>query len=184
MLIMGIDPGINGGLFLVEDGSYKDMSVMPVTQENVGFAKVQGRLKRDKEGNKVTKYRTEVDAKAVAKLLSAWSPNRIFMEKVHAFPGQGVTSMFSFGRSFGVLCGAIAWLDCELVLVEPKAWQTVILGGNDKEEDTKELSARAAMSIWPTVSFLKSPRSRKAHDGLCDAACMAAYGMRCGKIDG
>jgi crossover junction endodeoxyribonuclease RuvC len=178
MLILGVDPGINGGLFLAEDGKPKDLSVMPVTKDCVGFQKTAGRFKRDKEGNKVLKYKTEVDAKAVAKLLSTWDPGIVFMEKVHAFPGQGVTSMFSFGCSFGILRGVVAWLDCRLVLVEPKDWQGVILGPNGGDQDTKELSIKAAISMWPTVNFVKSPRSRKPHDGLCDAACLAAFGLR------
>jgi crossover junction endodeoxyribonuclease RuvC len=178
MLILGVDPGINGGFFLVENGKPSDMAIMPVTRECAGFAKSAGRLKRDKEGNKILKYKTEVDVKMVCQLLSRWSPNHIFLEKVHAFPGQGVTSMFSFGCSYGILRGVMGWLDCKVTLIEPKDWQGVILGERGKDDDTKEISARVAADLWPTVNFLKSARSKKPHDGLCDAACMAAYGVR------
>jgi crossover junction endodeoxyribonuclease RuvC len=178
MRILGIDPGINGGFFLLEDGNPKDMHIMPIVKECTGFVKRKGRFKYDKDGNKILKYKTEVDSKRVASLLSEWRPDFVYIEKVHAFAKQGVTSMFSFGCSYGILRGAVAWLPCQVFLVEPKAWQTEMFGPNANKDNTKTLSVKVATGMWPGLDFRKSARSRKAHDGICDAACMASYGLR------
>lgn len=179
MRIVGVDPGIAGGFFLLEDKVPETWSVMPVIKEEAGFAKVAGRLKRDKDGNKIKRYRTSVDARAVVLLLRDMSPDYAFIERVHAMPGQGVTSMFSFGQSLGILKGAFASLDGlrELRIVGPKEWQKVMFKGIPVS-DTKQVAAKVTYKLWPGLDLRKSKRARKPHDGICDAACIAEYGRR------
>jgi crossover junction endodeoxyribonuclease RuvC len=185
MRILGIDPGKDGGFFLVEvDESWTSvsgkMAVMPTRTRDAGFLKTKkGRLKRDKHGNKIVRRKTEVDPEAMVALLRDMDPDYIFLEDVSARPGQGVTSMFSFGRSFGDVRTAGAWLGCPLELARPQDWQKVAFADEDKgEKDPKVLSTRVATKLWPDMDLRKSSRCQNVHDGICDAACIAEYGRR------
>lgn len=179
MRVLGIDPGVSGGLFLLNDHNPEEWHIMPVVKISAGWAKSKGRLKYDKDGNKIEKFRTEVDAKCLVGMLRGMLPDYVYIERVHAMPGQGVSSCFSFGQSLGILKGAVASIDkvTAMELVNPKEWQKAMFEGMPAD-DTKKVAARVAEKLWPGIDLRKSKRARKPHDGICDAACIAEYGRR------
>ena len=95
----------------------------------------------------------------------------VALEKVSAMPGQGVTSMFTFGEGYGRIQGYLEALRVGYNLVRPQAWQKILPpGGNPKDR----VLAYCA-ETWGLDIFMASPRCRKPHQGMMDAACMAAY---------
>jgi crossover junction endodeoxyribonuclease RuvC len=100
----------------------------------------------------------------------------VAVESVHAMPGQGVTSMFTFGQGFGVILGICCHagyteLNHRLVLVTPQKWKTFHgLIGCDKTA-----SIARAMSLYPGEGFRPSARARKPSDGMAEAALIANY---------
>jgi crossover junction endodeoxyribonuclease RuvC len=96
-----------------------------------------------------------------------------YIENVHAMPGQGVSSMFSFGFSTGAVHGILAAFEISRYLVTPQAWKKVILAGTAKDKDAAVAYCRRA---FPTCDLLATPRSKKPHDGIADAICIAQYG--------
>ena len=110
MIILGIDPGLSGALALY-DTSEQTVEVfdMPVL-ELVRNGKKKG----------------EVSAQALANHLAGRKVNSAFLERVNAMTGQGVTSVFSFGRSTGIVEGVLAAYDIPTTLVTPQAWQKAV----------------------------------------------------------
>lgn len=126
----------------------------------------------------------------LADLVRGLSPTSAWVERVHAFPGQGVSSCFTFGQAYGSILGVLAALSIPTHLVEPIAWKRAVLGPADPIPEG--LSAKAAKAWarkagkaqalaycrtrWPSVSLIASPRCTTEHDGMGDALCLAAYG--------
>lgn len=93
---------------------------------------------------------------------------KVVMEKVGAMPGQGVTSMFAFGRSVGVVEGVLAAFCFPVTVVSPKLWQSAC-----QVRDGKDGSRARAMELFPAYAdYFKL----KKHDGRADACLMAWYG--------
>ena len=111
MIVWAVDPGLKGALARLDMyvGSLQihDMPIISTTF-----------LKGGKK-----KKRNVVDAKGVFKILKDEKYRPIFIEQVSARPNQGVTSMFGFGRSLGVVVGVAAALDMPTTLVRPQQWQ-------------------------------------------------------------
>ena len=94
MLIIGIDPGISGSICFFKDGRILEVIEMPVMTEGKKNKKqVNGAQIYNEFLKRVNKKEDEI---------------RVVIEQVSAMPGQGVTSMFNFGQSFGVLKGICA----------------------------------------------------------------------------
>ncbi len=115
-------------------------------------------------------------------ILRQWSPDCAIVEAVHAFPGQGVVSCFSFGQAYGGVLGVLAGLLIPVRTVEPKAWHASILGDpslpSDKAERRKVWKALAiahCKAQWPGIGLLAGPRARVDHDGMADALCISTY---------
>jgi len=153
MIILGIDPGLNGALaFYTTDTGTLIIADMPTVEV---------------ERNKKTKR--EVSPHGIADLFYEIKPNAAFIERVGAMPGQGVSSVFSFGRSTGVIEGVLAMRGIPTTLVMPQRWQKVcdVRGGKDG-------SRERAMQIFPNQS---EEFKLKKHDGRADAALIAYYGF-------
>jgi crossover junction endodeoxyribonuclease RuvC len=151
VIVAGIDPGLDGAVaFLGEDLTVVDM---PVLQLSRG-----GKQKR------------ELDAHALARLLSTTSIDHAFVEAVGARPGQGVTSMFSLGRSVGIIVGVLAALDIPLTMAAPAAWKRSLAVPKAKDGARARASQLlpAAAAHWPL----------KRHHGRAEAALLALYGSR------
>jgi Holliday junction resolvasome RuvABC endonuclease subunit len=148
----GIDPGLTGGIaiILVEDDPFLQMvKVRPMP--------IAGK---------------DLDLTALAELLSSKDPTIAVVENVHAMPGQGVTSMFKFGFVTGAVHGVLATLGIPRYLVSPQQWKKVILAGTLKD---KQSAIDYCSRIFPSVSLLATPRSKKAHSGMADSLCLAEY---------
>jgi crossover junction endodeoxyribonuclease RuvC len=153
-LRLGIDPGITGAIALLDkDLRYVDIKDMPAI---AGIGK-----------------RQQVNAAEVSRIVRVWKqlagdePIIAFVEQVAAMPGQGVSSMFSFGDSFGVIRGVLAASDIPLLLVHPRQWkQRAGLIGTEKDK-----ARTVAQNLYPAV-----PLARKKDIGRADALLIARYG--------
>jgi crossover junction endodeoxyribonuclease RuvC len=96
------------------------------------------------------------------------------VEKVGAMPGQGVTSMFSFGQSYGFVWGVLTALGIGYQLVPPTLWKREF----GLLHTEKQGSVDVAKRLFPGVSLLPTDRCRKDSDGMSDALLIAEYARR------
>lgn len=151
--IIGVDPGKTGAVAII-DSMGVELIKMPLTkEEDINF---------DELADIICDHQQDA---------------RVFIEKVHAMPKQGVSSMFTFGMGYGALLGIVAAHRLPLYLVRPQQWQKVMLAGVTGE-DTKARAVLAAKLLHPTIDFLGSPRAKKPHSGKVDALLIAEYGRR------
>ena len=90
MLVIGIDPGISGSICFFQDGEIKDVVEMPTMIEG---KKNKKQVNGSQIFNEISEKIKNMDKKNI----------KVVIEHVTAMPGQGVTSMFNFGQSFGIL---------------------------------------------------------------------------------
>ena len=95
------------------------------------------------------------------------------LEHVGARPGQGVTSMFSFGENFGFIQGLLTAYSIPFELVRPQKWKKEFSITADKNS-TIEVCTR----LFPDVSLLATPKCKKPSDGIAEALLMAEYAKR------
>jgi crossover junction endodeoxyribonuclease RuvC len=152
---LGIDVGLNGAIALVVDGELISVVDMPtVTLDRNGKAKRQ------------------VSVPELVDIIKQFDPNEAYVEKVFAMAGQGVTSVFSFGRSLGVVEGVLTTMKIKTTLITPQTWQKGIgvTGGKDG-------SRARAMELFPEQTALFK---RVKDDGRSDAALIALWGSKNG----
>jgi crossover junction endodeoxyribonuclease RuvC len=110
MLIIGIDPGISGSICFFEDGKILDVVEMPtMTEGKKNKRQVNGSQVYNEISNRIKK----IDKKDI----------KVIIEQVSAMPGQGVTSMFNFGQSFGILKGMCSAMKLPMYFVRPVKWK-------------------------------------------------------------
>jgi len=148
-MILAIDPGAKGALAFFD--------VRACTLEVIDIPTVQ--VKRGQ------KLKLEISPQMTAAIISARKPMVAVMEKTGAMPGQGVSSMYQFGRSVGMLEGILAALQIPVSYVSPQVWQKDV-GSRDGKDGNR---ARAA-EIYPAYA---GEFARKRDDGRADAALMA-----------
>lgn len=147
--IIGIDPGLSGAIaYLYDDiiATY-DMPTFEVI--------------------KAKKKRREVDTVQLAEIISEMNPEQVILEQVGAMPGQGVTSMFNFGRSYGAVEGVVGALQIPLTRVTPQRWKSALRLSKDKGE-----SRRRATELFPQYA---DQWKRVKDDGRAEAALLAWY---------
>jgi hypothetical protein len=150
---IGIDPGRTGGVCILNDvGEVTTLCPMPLTTED------------------------EIDGKKLKDIFINHQPCVIYCEKVAAMPGNGVCSMFSFGKGFGIILGVSAALELNLKLVYPRTWQNHFHDIKTWGLDPKSRALESVKKIFPHQSFLATKRSHKPHDGIVDACLIAKYG--------
>lgn len=152
MIFLGIDPGISGALAFYNTLS-NDLEVFDMPTISV---------------QRGGKNKTEVSPQLVSNIIAAHRPNCAFLERVGAMPGQGVTSVFSFGRSAGILEGVLAAYDIRTTIVPPPTWMKAL-----NIRAGKDGSRQRAMELFPQRADLFA---RKKDDGRSDAALIAYYG--------
>jgi len=156
MIYIGIDPGLNGAIASldIENGELLiyDMPTLEVKRNN--------------------KVKQEVSPQRLADIfgpsdIPVEKVRGVVLERVGAMPGQGVSSVFSFGRSVGIVEGVLAALGLSVTIVQPQAWQKAVSvrGGKDG-------SRQRAMELFPKEA---KTFARKKDDGRADAALMAWY---------
>ena len=106
MLIIGIDPGISGSICFFEDGKIVDVIEMPTMTEG---KKNKKQVNGSQIYNEILKRINKLPKKNI----------RVIVEQVSAMPGQGVTSMFNFGQSFGILKGICSAMQLPIYFVRP-----------------------------------------------------------------
>lgn len=155
-LIIGIDPGISGALALIDPATMRVWRIadMPTAEANGKRSVSAGLLALT-----ITEWASL--ASATGRRLLA------IVEEVGAMPGQGVTSMFSFGRSFGVILGVLAGCGVALELVRPAAWKKAARISKDKGSARK-----AAQERFPESAGMFA---RVKDDGRAEAALLAMW---------
>lgn len=154
MIVVGIDPGLKGAIAFLK-GKKARVHIMPTL--------------------KMTKSKLTIDENRVRDMLEKYKVGHVFIEKAQAMPKQGGVSMFNYGTGWGILRGICVGLHLPYTLLHPRTWKKVMCHDMPK---SKEASIIAAKRLWPNISLLPTPRSKKDSDGMADALCMAEYGRR------
>ena len=155
MLIIGIDPGISGAICFFEDGQVKEIIDMPVMADG---KKNKKQVNGPQIYNEILKRINKFQKKDII----------VVIEQVSAMPGQGVTSMFNFGQSFGVLKGICSAMQLSMFFIRPTKWKKYF--GLIKTE--KDASRTKVIEIFPYIS---SELSRKKDSNKADAVLIASF---------
>ena len=155
MLVIGIDPGISGSICFFQDGRIIDVVEMPTMIEG---KKNKKQVNGSQIFNEIS-YRTKkIDKKDI----------KVVIEQVSAMPGQGVTSMFNFGQSFGILKGICSAMQLPMYFVRPAKWKKYFNLLNSE----KDASRARAIEIFP---YFSSQLSRKKDSNKADAILIASF---------
>lgn len=149
--VIGVDPGASGAIALVVDGVLHQVVDMPTVTVTRNAAQ-----------------KRQVSPAGVADIIRSMKPDVAIVEKVGAMPGQGVSSMFSFGRSVGIIEGALAALQVPATFITPQAWQKAVGAAKGKDG-----SRQRVMELFPRDSHLFA---RVKDDGRADAVLIALAG--------
>lgn len=98
---------------------------------------------------------------------------RAAVEKVGAVKGNGVTSMFSFGKSAGFIEGVMRAFDIPYQLVPPTVWKKEFSLTSDKA-----LSIEVCKRLFPEINLFPTERCRKESDGISESALLAEFARR------
>jgi len=155
MFIIGIDPGITGSICFFEDGKINDLIEMP----NMADGK-----KNKKQVNGAQVYNE------ISKRIKNVSKNeiKVVIEQVSAMPGQGVTSMFNFGQSFGILKGICSAMQLPMYFVRPAKWKKYYNLINSE----KDASRTKVIQIFPYIS---GELSKKKDANKADAILLSSF---------
>ena len=155
MLVIGIDPGISGSICFFEDGQILDVIEMPTMTEGK-------KNKRQVNGSQIyNEVLKRIEKKEKHKI-------RVVIEQVSAMPGQGVTSMFNFGQSFGILKGICSAMQLPVYFVRPAKWKKYFNLINTE----KDASRTRAIEIFP---YFSSQLSKKKDSNKADAILIASF---------
>ena len=154
-LIIGIDPGISGSICFFQDGVIKDVVEMPTMIEG---KKNKKQVNGSQIFNEISEKIKNMDKKNI----------KVVIEHVTAMPGQGVTSMFNFGQSFGILKGICSAMQLSVYFVRPAKWKKYFNLINSE----KDASRTRAIEIFP---YYSSHLSRKKDSNKADAILIASY---------
>lgn len=152
MRVLGIDPGLGGAFAMWDSGLnfllVHDMPIKPMS-----------------------KGKKAVCAATCADILDAMEPDVALIERVHAMKGQGVSSCFNFGVSYGIVQGVVTAHRIPLHLITPQEWKKHHRLGSDKGA-ARGLASR----LFPSQAALFL---RIRDDGRAEAALLALFGLCC-----
>jgi len=180
MKIIGIDPGLDGGITIMIDGTIINMILMPTYEETTKTKTKTGKFKKQRH----------IDDHKFADINIANKDAKIYMEKVNPLAGMGSASSTRMAISIGRIEGIMIGMGFEWTYITPATWQKDIWHEKDRvmrknpdkktkqgNTDTKKTSLNAALRLFPTVNFV--PKGKKVpHDGLFDSALIAEHGRR------
>ena len=153
MKIIGIDPGLSGAIAILENNKIKDLFEMPVMSEG-------------------KKNKRQLNSAQLVKLLkdNIYEKEEIsvVVEQVNAMPGQGVTSMFNFGQTFGAIKGICAALGLPIFFVRPAKWKKHF----ELINSSKDASRTKAIEMYPAIS---NQLSKKKDVNKSDAILIARF---------
>ena len=153
MIIFGIDPGVSGAICVLKKGQVVKLYEMPTM--------IDGK-----------KNKKQVNGSQVSNIIKEWKKDNketiVVVEHVNAMPGQGVTSMFNFGQSFGILKGICSAMQLPIYFVRPAKWKKYFNLINSE----KDASRTRAIEIFP---YFSSNLSKKKDSNKADAILLASY---------
>ena len=153
MIIIGIDPGVSGAICILNNGKITEIYEMPTM--------IDGKKnKKQVNGAEVTNI--------INKEIINEKEAKVVIEHVSAMPGQGVTSMFNFGQSFGVLKGICAALKLPVYFIRPVKWKKYFNLINTE----KDASRTKVIEVFPYIS---SKISKKKDANKADAILIARF---------
>ena len=157
MRIIGIDPGLSGGIAILDDLKIFDIYDMPIMSEG------------KKNKNQLNSAQL---VNIIKKNIISNGDTFLIVEQVSAMPGQGVTSMFNFGQTFGSIKGICAALNLPIFFVRPAKWKKHF----DLINSSKDASRTKVIEMYPSIS----PRLSKKKDvNKADAILIARYFRDC-----
>ena len=163
MLIIGIDPGISGSICFFENGKIIDVIEMTtMTEGKKNKKQVNGSQIYNEINKKIEKYENQ--------------NVRVVIEQVSAMPGQGVTSMFNFGQSFGILKGICSAMRLPMYFVRPAKWKKYFSLINSE----KDASRTRVIEMFP---YFSSQLSKKKDSNKADAILIASFYHETYKIE-
>lgn len=148
--VLGVDPGLTGAIALLRDGQFAEVYDVPI----------MGRGKGSKQ---------QVNIAELSKIIRSCPPCPVYFEAVGAMPGQGVSSMFNFGRTVGAMEAAFVALGFPINYVTPVVWKR----GMGLQGSQKDAARVRAVQLFPDA-----PLGRKRDVGRADALLMALWGWR------
>ena len=163
MLIIGIDPGISGSICFLEEGKIIDVLEMPTMADG---KKNKRQVNGSQIYNEILRRINKIEKQNI----------RVIIEQVSAMPGQGVTSMFSFGQSFGILKGICSAMQLPMYFVRPAKWKKYFNLINSE----KDASRTRAIEVFP---YFSSQLSRKKDSNKADAILIASFYYETYKLD-
>ena len=163
MLIIGIDPGISGSICFFQDGKIIDVVEMPTMTEG---KKNKKQVNGSQIFNEISEKIKSLDNEEI----------KVVIEQVSAMPGQGVTSMFNFGQSFGILKGICSAMQLPMYFVRPAKWKKYFNLINSE----KDASRTRAIEIFP---YFSGQLSRKKDSNKADAILIASFYYETYKIE-
>jgi len=155
MLVIGIDPGISGSICFFQDGKIIDVVEMPIMAEG---KKNKKQVNGSQIFNEISEKIKNINKKDV----------KVVIEQVSAMPGQGVTSMFNFGQSFGILKGICSAMQLPMYFVRQAKWKKYF----NLIKTNKDASRTKVIEAYPEIS---SKLSRKKDSNKADAILIARY---------
>ena len=157
MKIIGIDPGLSGAIAILENNKIVSIFEIPVMSEG-------------------KKNKRQLNSAQLVKLLkdniSKNEEVSVVVEQVNAMPGQGVTSMFNFGQTFGSIKGICAALNLPIFYVRPAKWKKHF----ELINSSKDASRTKVIEMYPSIS---TRLSRKKDVNKADAILIARYFRDC-----
>jgi|TARA_B110000967_G_C18541829_1_gene391014 crossover junction endodeoxyribonuclease RuvC len=153
MRIIGIDPGLSGAIAILEDSRIEEIFDMPVMPDG-------------------KKNKRQLNSALLVKLIKDSIKNLedtvMVVEQVNAMPGQGVTSMFNFGQTFGAIKGICAAMGLPIFFVRPAKWKKHF----ELINSSKDASRTKAIEMYPSIS---QQLSKKKDVNKSDAILIARY---------
>ena len=152
MKIIGIDPGLSGAIAILENNKVLNVFDMPVMSEG-------------------KKNKRQLNSALLSNLIKENIGNAevaIVVEQVNAMPGQGVTSMFNFGQTFGAIKGICAALELPIFFVRPSKWKKHF----ELINSSKDSSRTKAIEMYPKLS---NQLAKKKDVNKSDAILIARF---------
>jgi len=153
MRIIGIDPGLSGAIAILEDSKIKELFDMPVMADG----------KKNKR-----QLNSALLVKLIKDNIKDLENTIMVVEQVNAMPGQGVTSMFNFGQTFGAIKGICAALGLPIFFVRPAKWKKHF----ELINSSKDASRTKAIEMYPSIS---EQLSKKKDVNKSDAILIARF---------
>ena len=157
MRIIGIDPGLSGGIAVLDDLKIHDIFDMPIMSEG-------------------KKNKNQLNSAQLVNIINGHvlknEDTFVIVEQVSAMPGQGVTSMFNFGQTFGSIKGICAALKLPIFYVRPAKWKKHF----ELINSSKDASRTKVIEMYPSIS---SRLTKKKDVNKADAILIARYFRDC-----